>query len=189
MAAGVALGALAAAPAEPDQPLYDSHEVDWISPFGSQNPEAPPETSQFAFLVGDFSCEEQRRDPSPNAPWRNYRSRWRARYALNGWAIQDEYFGPEETFLGIRYFDRAEGSWSITFYNAPGETAPARWTGRMEASGMIVRRPITLPDGTAAEVQLSFHDVSAEGFRWQNDTVLGEHSLTTWRLTCRRQAG
>lgn len=169
--------------------LFDRFEASSHPPFGARHPDAPPETDQFAFLVGEFDCLERRREPRPGAIWVEARGRWGARFVLNGWAIQDVYHSPTQTFLAMRYFDPARNAWPISFLQAPGVEAGPAWEGRLEESGMVVRRDIVLPDGTPAVVRLSFHDVTDRSFEWRNDTVVGEASVTTWTARCSRAEG
>lgn len=91
-----------------------AHEAP-VAGFGSLSPDAPPETAQFAFLVGEWSCKKQQMSPDgslhdgPDATWTGY-------YILGGWAIEDDWVstGPEgKPFYGtnIRSFNPETGKW------------------------------------------------------------------------------
>ena len=83
--------------------------------FGTLSLDAPKETAQFAFLIGEWSCKTRRmgRDGSltdgPDATWTGS-------YVLDGWAIQDEWIstGPGgQPVLGtnVRSFNPTTGKW------------------------------------------------------------------------------
>lgn len=168
-----------------DPPRRAEYDPSPEHPFGRPNPEAPAELAQFAHLVGEHVCEERLRDPG--GPWRTARGRWRGRWILNGWVLADEYIGSTYSYLGVRVYLPAEARWSISFFQTPQPDGPALWTGRSTDSGMVVERPIELPDGAAATIRLSFSDVTNAGFRWRNETISERGSLTTWTLECRRR--
>ena len=73
------------------------------------NPEAPPETEQFAFMLGEWECTTRFMKPDGSG-YNEGRARWTGHYTLNGWAIQDDWigYGPagqENHGLNIRSFN------------------------------------------------------------------------------------
>ncbi len=91
-----------------------AHEAP-VAGFGELSPDAPPETAQFAFLVGEWSCKTRGMGPDggmqdgPDASWTGY-------YILDGWAIQDDWVSPVPSgklFHGsnIRSFNPKTSKW------------------------------------------------------------------------------
>ncbi len=81
--------------------------------FGTLSPDAPKETSQFGFLVGEWSCKTRRMQPDGNlqdgadATWTGY-------YILDGWAIQDDWRSSQpgsKPGTNIRSFNPQSGKW------------------------------------------------------------------------------
>ena len=79
------------------------------------HPNAPPETAQFDFLIGEWKCQTRWMQPDgtladgPSATWSG-------RYVLDGWAIQDDWVSPQpdgSLFRGfnIRSFNAQTGQW------------------------------------------------------------------------------
>lgn len=59
--------------------------------YGKPHPDAPPELSQYAFLIGDFRIEAR---VWKDGAWSEgfQPARWNGRYILGGMAIMDEWF-------------------------------------------------------------------------------------------------
>ena len=79
------------------------------------NPKAPPETLQFAFLLGEHRCSGQQMRPDGSyVP--SGEADWNGRFILDGWAIEDEWISalPDGTMfhgINIRSFDRERAKW------------------------------------------------------------------------------
>jgi len=85
--------------------------------FGHLNPDAPPETSQFAFLVGQWDCAVHTMNPDGET-FRDSTATWTGYYILDGWAIKDDWMTrrPDGTaFHGtnIRSFNPRTHTWDI----------------------------------------------------------------------------
>ena len=63
--------------------------------YGNRNPQAPPELSQFAFIIGEWRCDV--RVKGDDGTWQTYAARWIGRYILDGYAIAD----PEDVPAGL----------------------------------------------------------------------------------------
>lgn len=90
--------------------------------YGKPNPKAPPELSQFAFLIGKWGCEAKlKRD---ERTWENLKATWEGRYILDGYAIADEYrmttAAGELMVLGVnlRSYDPNKKTWNMKWLNA-----------------------------------------------------------------------
>lgn len=129
-------------------------------PFGRPHPEAPPELAQFAFMVGEFDCvdELRRRDGTRL----RFRAIWNAKYFLNGFGIQDQYWTPQFYTSNIRIFDSDSDLWQVTFFRMP-EYQSGVWQGRKEGDAMIMRN-----GGRTSGPGLTFHNISPDGFDWHS---------------------
>jgi len=125
-------------------------------PFGRPNPEAPPEITQFDFMIGTFDCIDTVLRPAGTRV--RFRAIWEARYFLNGMGILDEYWSPQNSTSNIRIFDSASGSWKVTFFKKPGYVS-SRWEGKKDGDRMVMR-----PEGNPEGSPLIFSEITYE---WQ----------------------
>ena len=89
--------------------------------FGERHPEAPVELEQYAFLVGNHTVRAWRWDPE-NQNWgRGYlETQWNGWWALDGFAIADEWFdvqfpGQPTTYhrgINLRMWNAEAQRWS-----------------------------------------------------------------------------
>lgn len=82
--------------------------------FGRLNPAAPPQTAQFAFLIGVWDCKTKFLTPQGNHAEAS--ATWTGRYILDGWAIQDDWVsrrpdGTEFHGTNIRSFNPETKKW------------------------------------------------------------------------------
>jgi hypothetical protein len=54
--------------------------------YGHLNPKAPPETQQFAFIVGAWTCKTRFMKPDGSG-FSEGKATWTGRYILDGWAV------------------------------------------------------------------------------------------------------
>src|SRR5260370_25044144 len=57
--------------------------------YGNPNPKAPPELSQFAFIIGNWRCDARLK--GEDGTWQPYHATWVGRYILDVLVIADEY--------------------------------------------------------------------------------------------------
>ena len=89
--------------------------------YGQMSPSAPPETEEFAFLIGDYTISLHAwlgNDWSPPQP--GVTARWNGYWGLGGMAIVDEWFNPDpaqnpDASRGIivRMYDPEAGEWDM----------------------------------------------------------------------------
>ena len=93
--------------------------------YGAPHPQAPPETRQFAFLIGDFEVSLSAWQGEGWSPPRQVGARWNGRYGLNGMVIVDEWFdpSPEQTDgvwgVNVRTFDPQARQWKMMWISLP----------------------------------------------------------------------
>jgi len=170
-----------------DYSLANTHKPTLEARFGGMNPEAPQETMQFEFLIGDFDCHDKLRQN--DGSWTQSRSRWRAEYVLNGYAILDQYWNEQYAGISIRIFDPAKAKWRVLFSGAPPSFV-GEWLGqKTDDNRMIMIQERSLPDGRRAFSRLTFYDIGRLGFEWRGELVTDDMAQPNWEISCRRAIG
>lgn len=143
-------------------------------PFGRPNPAAPPQLAQMAFMVGEFDCVDEIRQRDGSRL--RFKAIWNARYFLNGFGIQDEYWTPTFFTSNVRIYDPSTAQWKITFFRMPGYQSGV-WEGGPEGDAMIFRS-----GGRTDGPGLTFHNITDAGFDWHSG---GDDP--GWTSTCTRR--
>jgi len=156
---------------------------------GARAAEAPEQLEEFAFLVGCHDIlahrwDEDAGDWGPGAP-----ARWDGRWALDGWAIYDEWFNvqipgqPEDLGRGanIRAVDPETGEWFMTWTHTQGVTSVLH----AERRGEVVEMWQVEPQG--AQDRKSIFRVSDDG-NWVRDTYVRPWGGDAWTTTGRLAA-
>ncbi len=129
-------------------------------PFGRPHPEAPSELAQFAFMIGEFDCVDEIRQQDGSKL--RFRAIWNARYFLNGYGIQDEYWTPRFFTSNIRIYDPDADKWKVTFFRMPGYQSGV-WEGGKEGKEMKMRS-----GGRTSGPALTFHNITPDSFAWKS---------------------
>ena len=94
--------------------------------FGAAHDDAPPELSQFAFLIGDHEIKLYARQGSGWTPPRPVDAAWNGRYGLDGLAIYDEWLdpgwgqNPGGSGVNVRAYDAANSVWKMMWISTAG---------------------------------------------------------------------
>jgi hypothetical protein len=147
--------------------------------YGTQNPDAPPELSQFAFLIGEWQCDVRvKRD---DGSWRTYEATWIGRYILDGYVISDEYRMTDQRGelvvygVNIRSYNVEKNTWVMRWLDAtrslwvelgPEELGGVRITPDTISFHLIDR---FAPDALS---RVTFSHMTADGFRWREEKSL-----------------
>ncbi|HSB53593.1 MAG TPA: hypothetical protein VLD58_04525 [Gemmatimonadales bacterium] len=142
------------------------------------NTVAPAEAKQFDFLVGQWDLTVKLPPPSlavrihGGAP--KLVGSWKASRSLDGWGIEDELRitdeagNPMALSRSVRVYDAAAKHWNLVAvdaYRARITTASADWTnGEMLTTSRGVD-----PDGKAYMLRTKFYEITAAGFKFQQD--------------------
>lgn len=164
-----------------------AYEPNPAYPYGRPNPAAPPELQQFAFMVGEFDCQEATR--KADGSWNEFWAIWNARYFLNGFGIQDVYWNPRFSTSNLRIFDPKAGRWKVTFFKMPGYGSGV-WEGKKEGEKIVLRNQPRGPEGKKRVARLTFSNMRADGYDWIAETITeGEEDnpRATWRAACQRR--
>jgi hypothetical protein len=146
--------------------------------FGKPNPNAAPELSQFAFLIGNWTFEAKVKMEAQSRP---FKGTWRGRYILDGYAISDEYRMTDLSGklivlgLNLRSYDVSKQSWNIKWLNALTGTwmdlAPSELGGvTSDGHSMIYAFKEMAPLDTAhAYTRVTYTRVSEMHFTWRGE--------------------
>jgi hypothetical protein len=141
--------------------------------FGTLSPDAPPETAQFAFLVGEWRCTTRRMDPEghlqpgPEASWTGY-------YILGGWAIEDDWVstGPDgKPYHGtnLRSFHRETGKWDNRWLSS--DSLAWKYFEAEKVGETMVMTGGEGTDGRGSRFvdRNTFYEVGPSSFKWRKD--------------------
>lgn len=136
-----------------------------------RHPKAPPETEQFAFIIGEWDCTQRSMGPdgklSPPA-----KARWTGRWELDGWAIRDDWSRtmPDGSVLkgfNIRSFNPRTGKWDNRWL----QTGNLEWKyfeAERVGETMVMTGEGEDRFGKFVEHN-TFHDITAESWSWRKD--------------------
>ena len=140
------------------------------------NPNAPPELSRLAFLVGKWRCEARLKQE--DGTWTPLKATWEGRYILDGYAIADEYrmttLAGEVLVLGVnmRAYDSKHKTWNMKWLNA----LTGRWTdvGSEEMGGVTVTEQtisctVKEPVAGHAFTRSTYTSISTSHFTWRGE--------------------
>ena len=165
------------------------HEPSAKHPFGSPNPEAPPQISDFAGMIGRSDCLSLRRNP--DGSWQDsLKMIWEFKYILNGHAIQDLTFNEKGiNATSIRQYNKDSANWVVS-YNATGfvSNTPGVWLGNREGDKVVLKQNQKAPNGAEGFSRLTFFNIREEGFDWKGEWVDKAETITYpfWYIWCRK---
>lgn len=146
------------------------------SSFGKASPNAPPELSAFAFLIGSFQCNA--RIKTPAGDWQRFEAQWHGRYILDGRAISDEYrmntLSGDLVVLGmnLRSYDAAAHTWNIRWLNG----LTGGWTdlvspelGGVHVNGSVATYAFKEPSAAHPYTRATYTTHSPTHFTWKGD--------------------
>ena len=157
--------------------IRKSFEVSKAYPFGRANPDAPPETKQFEFMIGEFDCRDRILNPQNNK-WFEFSAFRRAAYILNGYAIQDQNWTPLLNSTNIRSYNPKTKQWEVSYFKYPNYYAGV-WKGAMEGENMVLRQ--------GATSRLSFFNISKDQYSWKSERIVEGKPVKNWEFTCKRR--
>ena len=152
--------------------------------YGSSNFNAPPELSQFAFIIGEWRCDVRAQGNDGN--WQTYQATWIGRYILDGYVIADEYRMTNHAGelvvhgLNFRSFSVEKKAWVMRWLDATRsfwvELGPEELGGVRVSPEMITFHLIDkfAPDAIS---RVSFSNISADHFTWKEEKSL-DHGRT-----------
>jgi len=159
-------------PAEEDSQAMKPSDLE----HGTPNPNAPPELSRFAFLVGKWRCDAKLK--REDGTWESLKATWEGRYILDGFAIADEYRmttpAGELLALGInlRAYDSKKKAWNMKWLNALAGT----WVdlgpedlGGVKADGKTITYRMKEPVAAHLLTRATYTNISESHFTWRGE--------------------
>lgn len=160
--------------------ISTNYEASPAFPFGRLNPNAPPETKQFDFIIGEFDCNDRIFNPQ-DGKWYDMKVMRRAAYILNGHAIQDQNWLPIFNTSNMRMFDTKEKKWKVTYFKMPTYQTGI-WTGEKTGDEIVLKQ------GTDEKgSRLTFFDIKADEYSWKAESLTDGKAKLTWQFTCKRR--
>jgi len=153
--------------------------------YGTPNPKAAPELSQFAFIIGKWRCDA--RVKGEDGTWLPYQATWVGRYILDGHVIADEYRMTSQTGelivhgMNFRSYSIEKKTWVMRWFNATGsfwlELGPEKLGGVR-----VTPRNITFNfiETYAPDIlsRVTFSNITESRFTWNNERSLDQGK--TW---------
>ncbi|QIE59166.1 hypothetical protein G5B37_06215 [Rasiella rasia] len=156
-------------------------------PYGKLNPEAPPETADYAPLIGKCNCTSTARkaDQSWGEP---QQMTWTFKYIMNGNAVQDETLKEDGSHSGsIRQFIADSSKWYVHYYSNIGPTPVlSAWEGGKRGDSIVLYNEQKAPNGTDGFFRITFNNISEKGFNWLGEWVNTTETFLypTWKIVC-----
>ena len=152
------------------------------NPYGLRNPKAPDALSEFDFMLGECHCTDS--VTNADGTYRVYPSIWKAKYMLNGHAIQDNNFNPINPTTNLRMYDAAAKLWKVTYLQSANGYFTGVWEGNLDDNGdMVLERK---QNGSTS--RLVFYNISDKGYAWKSESIGPDEKVTRrWKKDCVRQ--
>ena len=149
--------------------------------YSNPNPKAPPELSQFAFIIGKWRCDV--RVKGENGTWQTYQATWVGRYILDGHVIADEYRMANQAGelvvhgMNFRSYSVEKKTWVMRWLDATSsfwvELGPEKLGGVRVNPKTITFNLIDkfAPDAIS---RVTFSNISADHFTWSEEKSLDQ---------------
>jgi hypothetical protein len=152
---------------------------------------APPESSQFDFLLGDWDVTAQRFNEDGSLLL-EYQAAWAACALNEGRMIMDDFkaLAPAgqalSSFVTLRTYSEVNQRWELTGLAALQPAMNAQWYGAMTGGEMVLNAAGSGPDGKRVRTKIRFFEIEQQRFKWESHTSLDDGN--TWHLTARLTA-
>jgi hypothetical protein len=153
--------------------------------YGRPNPKAPPELSQFAFIIGEWLCDV--RVKGEDATWQPYQATWVGRYILDGYVIADEYRMTNQSGelvvhgMNFRSYSVEKKTWVMRWLNVAGsfwlELGPDN-LGGVRVSDKTITFNFIDPSAPNTLNRVTFSSISDSNFAWSGELTLDQGK--TW---------
>lgn len=139
---------------------------------GGPNADAPPETAQYAFLVGVWDCTITA--SRPDGVTKQNKAVWKGYWILDGWAIQDDWVSFDENntpiFFGtnIRSFNPKTKKWQVRWLSQ----GSLKWKqyDTVKSGGTMVMTGGEGKDRQGEYIDRNtFFDIEADSWGWRKD--------------------
>ncbi len=135
------------------------------------HPDAPAETAQFAFLIGDWDCAMTAMTPDGKGT-REIRATWSGRLILGGWAIQDHWYSVNGGIGGwgtnLRWWNAELGRWENQWLNSRANKLSHFYADKVGETMVMLGGQGESAFGSFID-RNTFYDIGADAFRWRKD--------------------
>jgi hypothetical protein len=165
--------------------LYEANKK---YPFGQPNVKALPEIKEYDKLIGNCTCKSIQYIAGKAGDTLDLKWRWR--YILNGYGVQDEgWFGNDtiqSAFISIRTLNPITKKWHVPFFTPNMMGAPNIWVGGKEGKKIVLKRNQKTQNGGEVESILTFSNITEKGFFWEGKIVNSQNNSTNifWKIWC-----
>lgn len=137
-----------------------------------RNPQAPPETEQFAFLVGEWNCATRFMKPDGSG-YSEGRAKWTGYFILDGWAIQDDWVGDQANGqksygTNIRSFNPQTGKWDNRWLGA-GNLQWKYFAAEKSGETMVMMGGEGKDNFGDFIDRNTFYDIGPDSWSWRKD--------------------
>jgi len=137
----------------------------------SVHPDAPAQTEQFAFLVGDWDCAMKALTPDGKDTV-EIQAQWSGRYILGGWAIQDHWYSERSGVGGwgtnIRWWNTEISRWENSWLNSRANDRIHYYSDQVGETMVMIGGEGDSAFGPYVD-RNTFFDISEAAFRWRKD--------------------
>jgi len=155
--------------------------------YGKPNKNALAEIKDFEKLIGVCNCKSvQYRAGKPGD---TLDLKWKWKYILDGYGIQDEgWYGNDTTqnhFTSIRILNPKTKKWHVPFFTPNMTSNPNIWTGGKEGDKIILKRTQKTKKGEFESI-LTFSSITDKGFNWEGKIFNPSLNKTNvfWKIWC-----
>lgn len=160
----------------------EQYEPNGENRYGLRNPKAPEALTQFDFMIGECHCTDS--IPNQDGSYRIYPSIWKAKYMLNGYAIQDNNFNPINPTTNLRMYDSKTATWKVTYLQSANGYFTGVWEGGLNENGDMV----LMADQNGNTSKLVFYNISKGGYNWKSESIDPDGNVRVgWRKHCVKQ--
>jgi hypothetical protein len=172
------------------QSVSKEYEPSMDYPYGRLNPNAAIQIADYKEMIGSCECRSTRRNADQS--WQDPLDMiWEFKYILNGTAVQDEVWRENELYAtSIRQYQADSARWVVTYFSYPAvSTSPGIWQGNRLEEEIVLKMPQKAPNGMAGFSQLTFYDISNEGFKWKGEWVDKSNTVVFpfWKIDCKKK--
>jgi len=170
--------------------INSSYETSDKYPFGRMNPEAPPQTADFAPLIGLCDCKSETR--KADRTWAEpINMIWKWKYIMNGMGVQDETLKEDGKHAGsIRQYSKDSARWYVHYYTSAAiATRLSTWEGNKKGDDIVLYKDQKAPNGMEGFYRLTFSNISDNGFDWIGEWVDKTEKVVfpTWKIRCTKR--
>ena len=149
------------------------------SDYGSVNEHAPKETAQFGQFVGNWKCTIS--SLKEDGTWKDEQASWDWYYALDGYAIQDDWSRPNDIKsdsvkfdyhgTNMRIYDPNQEKWICSWMENGRQTMNGLWEAQSQDDGSI-----HMHDGSG-NWMITFYNITENTFDWNYEVKQEDGSM------------